>query len=64
MGSAMFKIGDLIKDEWGDLGIIIGQIGVVDRWLVHYLTGESEYRRAHWGSRLYLVESPETEKKL
>jgi len=54
----MFQIGDLVEDEWGDLGIIIQQIGVVDRWLVHYLTGGYGLR-GHWGSRLYLVESPE-----
>ena len=58
----MFQMGDLVEDEWGDLGIIIQQIGVVDRWLVHYLTGGYGLR-GHWGSRLYLVESPEVDKK-
>lgn len=58
----MFQIGDLIEDEWGDFGIIVRQIGVVDRWLVQYLTGDSN-RRAHWGSRLYHVDPPETNKK-
>lgn len=58
----MFQIGDLIEDEWGDLGIIIRQIGVVDRWLVQYLTGISELK-GQWGHRLSLVESPEVDKK-
>jgi hypothetical protein len=58
----MFEIGDLIEDEWGDLGIIVRQIGVIDRWLVHYLTGDSKLR-GHWGDRLHHVEPPEVDKK-
>jgi len=58
----MFEIGDLIEDEWGELGIIIRQIGVVDRWLVQYLTVDSNLR-GKWGSSLYRVDSPETDKK-
>ena len=57
-------IGDLVTDNWGDLGIIIRQVGIIDRWVVKWLTGsETKYSngiRAHWGRDLYLVDSSET----
>ena len=30
------KIGDLVTDGFGTYGIITAQIGVVDRWWVHW----------------------------
>lgn len=53
----MFQAGDLVKDKWGDLGIIIRQIGVIDRWLVQYLTGyhPTGEQKGEWGDKLYLV---------
>lgn len=33
------KIGDLIKNSYGDIGIVIKQIGVIDRWLVYWSNG-------------------------
>ena len=34
------KIGDLVTGGEGDIGIILWQVGVVDRWMVHWATGE------------------------
>jgi len=54
----MFQAGDLVKDKWGDLGIIIRQIGVIDRWLVQYLTGSIigiDNMQGEWGDNLYLI---------
>jgi len=35
------KVGDLVTDEWNKMGIITAQIGVVDRWWIEWLDGES-----------------------
>ena len=35
------KIGDLVQNEYGEYGIITAQIGVVDRWWIEWLHGES-----------------------
>ena len=43
------KIGSLVQDFYGDIGVVIRQIGVVDRWLVHWSDG-SLY--ALYGSKL------------
>tara|TARA_R100000030_G_scaffold94694_1_gene81691 strand:- start:9 stop:212 length:204 start_codon:yes stop_codon:yes gene_type:complete len=62
------NIGDLVEDEWGDLGIIIRQVGIIDRWVVKWLTGsETKYSngiRAHWGQALHPFDSSETQKKV
>jgi len=45
------KIGDIVEDEWGEIAIIIGQIGVTDRWHLKYVaTGDLA---SAWGSKLY-----------
>ena len=45
------NIGDLVIDEWGEMAIIIGEIGVVDRFRIKYIaTGGVS---AAWGSNLY-----------
>ena len=33
-------IGCVVQNTWGELGIVIQQIGVVDRWLVVWANGE------------------------
>ena len=33
------QVGDLVQNEYGEYGIIIRQIGVVDRWWVEWLVG-------------------------
>lgn len=35
------KVGDLVTDEWNKMGIITAQIGIVDRWWIEWLDGES-----------------------
>jgi hypothetical protein len=43
------KIGSLVQNTYGDIGVVIRQMGVVDRWLVHWSDG-SVY--ALFGSKL------------
>ena len=48
------QVGDLVTDQWGDeIGIILWQVGCVDRWLVHWL--ESGYKQAYNGCNLELL---------
>jgi hypothetical protein len=35
------KVGDLVTNEWNKMGIITAQIGIVDRWWIEWLDGES-----------------------
>jgi len=49
------NIGDLVSDEWGYMAIIIAQVGVSDRWVIHYI--ESGNKAALFGSRLYPARS-------
>ena len=49
------NIGDLVEDEWGDLAIIVSQVGVTDRWRIRYITGG--YISTSWGSNLYPIRS-------
>ena len=46
------QVGDLVKNEYGMLGIIMYQFGVMDRWMVYWYDGE---RYHHNGSSLFLV---------
>ena len=35
----MFGVGDLVTDQLGlEIGIILGQVGCVDRWLVYWFS--------------------------
>ena len=34
------KIGSVVENPYGDIGIVIRQIGVVDRWLIQWSSGE------------------------
>jgi len=45
------KIGDLITDNYGTLGIVINQIGIVDRWLVKWI--DSGEITPEWGVTLF-----------
>jgi len=48
------KVGDLVIDQWGDeFGIILWQVGCVDRWLVHWL--QSGYKQAYNGCNLEVI---------
>lgn len=45
------NIGDLVEDAWGDLAIIMSQVGVTDRFVIKYIaTGKVT---SDWGNRLY-----------
>ena len=47
----MFGVGDLVKDYWSDeIGIIVRQVGVADRWLVYWL--EEKYFQGYNGCNL------------
>ena len=35
------QVGDLVQNHHGEYGIIIRQIGVVDRWWIEWLDGDS-----------------------
>ena len=63
------KIGDLVTDERDrNIGIVLRQVGIIDRWVVKWLTGQKadwdNGLRAHWGEHLYPLDSSETEKKV
>jgi len=48
------KIGDLVTDPQGfEIGIILGQIGCVDRWWVYWLN--RGYKSGYNGSSLELL---------
>jgi len=34
------KIGSVVENLFGNIGIVIQQIGVVDRWLIHWASGK------------------------
>jgi hypothetical protein len=34
------EIGSVVENPFGDIGIVIQQIGVVDRWLIQWASGE------------------------
>ncbi len=34
------RIGSVVENPFGNIGIVIQQIGVVDRWLIHWASGE------------------------
>ena len=46
------KVGDLVQNEYDEYGIIMRQIGVVDRWYVAWLVG---YASAVNGYKLRVV---------
>ena len=35
------QVGDLVQDRFGVYGIIIAQVGVVDRWWIEWMDGGS-----------------------
>ena len=45
------NVGDLVTHDYHDgVGMIIAQVGVVDRWIVYWM--EEQIKEAHWGSSL------------
>ena len=46
------KVGDLVKNEYGMLGVIMYQFGAMDRWMVYYNESEQYH---HSSSSLFLV---------
>jgi len=34
------KVGDLVMCQWGEIGIVLWQVGVTDRYMVHWENGE------------------------
>ena len=49
---AIMKVGDLVENEYGMLGIIMWQVGVADRWMIHWYDGE---QYAWNGCNLFLI---------
>ena len=50
----MFGVGDLVKcSDWEEIGIIISQVGCVDRWLVYWFEGG--YKSGYNGCNLELL---------
>ena len=45
------NIGDLVTDEWGDMAIILSQVGVLDRFRIKYIFRGGI--ASAWGSNLY-----------
>ena len=45
------NIGDLVTDNYGTIGLIIAQVGVIDRWVVKWIdSGETS---SQWGGYLF-----------
>ena len=49
------NIGDLVTDEWGDMAIVLSQVGAINRWRIKYIShgGIS----TAWESNLYPIRS-------
>ena len=48
------KVGDLVTDRWcDDIGIILWQVGCVDRWMVYWFVGE--YKQGYNACSLELL---------
>lgn len=42
------EIGDLVKDKYGKIGIVVRQVGVINRWLVKWIdSGETTGQWEH-----------------
>ena len=46
------KAGDLVENTYGEIGIVLWQVGVVDRYMVHWNNGE---RYALNGYKLFYI---------
>jgi len=57
------NIGDLVRDEWGEMAIIMSPVGFVKgRWRIRYLrTGG---KATVWEQMLYPLAPSETQKKV
>jgi hypothetical protein len=47
----MVQLGDLVKDKYGTIGIVVRQVGVIDRWLVKWI--DSGEITGQWGHNLH-----------
>ena len=46
------KVGDLVQDRYGEIGIVLWQVGVADRYMVHWNDGR---RYALNGYQLFYI---------
>jgi len=55
------KTGDLVENKWGEIGIVLRQVGVINRWVVRWFdVGHfQDPITAHWTHDLYLLGSSE-----
>ena len=49
------NIGDLVEDDFGNLAIIIRQVGGSDRWVIQYI--ENGMKIARFESALFPIRS-------
>ena len=49
------NVGDLVEDDFGNLAIIIRQVGVIDRWVIQYI--ENGEKVARFESALFPIRS-------
>ena len=49
----MFGVGDLVLCRGDEIGIVVSQVGCVDRWLVYWFT--SKYTAGYNGCNLELL---------
>jgi len=45
------EVGQLVTDNYGTIGIVVKQVGVVDRWLVKWI--DSGETTGQWGYTLH-----------
>jgi len=38
----IMKVGELVQNDWGDLGFILWQVGIADRWMVYWQDGKQQ----------------------
>ena len=57
------NIGDLVRDEWGEIAIVMSPVGFVKgRWRIRYLTTGG--KATVWEQMLYPLDPSETQKKV
>ena len=56
------NIGDLVIDQWGEMAIVLSQVGAINRWRIKYVShgGIS----TAWEDSLYPIAPTETQKKV
>ena len=57
------NIGDLVKDEWGEIAMVMSRVGFIKgRWRIRYLTTGG--KATCWEQSLYPLAPSETQKKV